>query len=938
MMKKVFLFLPALCCWLQIFSQQKQIMYLSGTDSRQTVPWDFFCTGGRNSGYWTKIQVPSQWEQQGFGSYNYGRDYKTYGKNFRFADEKGLYKYSFTVPSSFKNKKIFLVFEGSMTDTKVKLNGRLAGTIHQGAFYRFKYDVTDKINFTGTNLLEATVSKMSADASVNNAERLADYWILGGIFRPVYLEAVPKEFVNYVAIDAKADGNFSMQVFLKGIIAKKSITADILDAKGNKAGSVSTSATAKDSVVVLHTKINNALQWTSETPNLYKVVISLKQGAKTIYQTTEKFGFRTIEIRHGDGIYLNGVQIKMKGVNRHVWWPETGRCVNPGVDLMDIQLIKEMNMNAVRCSHYPPDVDFLEKCDSLGLYVLDELAGWQKFYSTQAGRPLVKEMVTRDLNHPSIIFWDNGNEGGTNKELDEDFAKWDFSGRPVIHPHNHAGHAFNGIDCDHYEDYYSTQRKLQDSLIYMPTEFLHSQDDGGGGSAMSDFWELHWNAKKKSGGGFIWALLDEAIVRTDNNNVLDADGLNANDGILGPHREKEGSFYALKEIFSPVKIWMTELPQNFSGSIEVENRYHFTNLLQCRFQWALVNFRKPFELLNGYTVKKKGIAISPNIAPTEKGFLQITLPDNYKNYDALAVAAFDPFNKEIYRWTWKIKSNKALLADIITINDNTTSFAETDTTYLLKGGENSVVLDKKTGMLINTKNLAMNNLSFAKGPVLVQGTATVVGSKHYKEGNSDVVEFTYNGTMQYAKWKMFASGWVSLEYQYQLNGSYPFAGISFSYPENYILGAKWLGKGPYRQWKNRLQGTEINVWQNLYNNTQTSYSPLVYPEFKGYYGQITWMEFNTVEGKFYVACKDNGLYVRLFDFYGLTGPKPFPQLPPGNISFLDCIPPIGTKLALNLNTNTASLGPQSELTKITTPVRRTLYFYFGLPKTTNSKE
>lgn len=938
MMKKVFLFLPALCCWLQNFSQQKQIMYLSGTDSRQTVPWDFFCTGGRNSGYWTKIQVPSQWEQQGFGSYNYGRDYKTYGKNFRFADEKGLYKYSFTVPSSFKNKKIFLVFEGSMTDTKVKLNGRLTGAIHQGAFYRFKYDVTDKINFTGTNLLEATVSKMSADASVNNAERLADYWILGGIFRPVYLEAVPKEFVNYVAIDAKADGNFSMQVFLKGIIAKKSITADILDAKGNKAGSVSTNAMAKDSVVALHTKINNALQWTSETPNLYKVVVSLKQGAKTIYQTTEKFGFRTIEIRHGDGIYLNGVQIKMKGVNRHVWWPETGRCVNPGVDLMDIQLIKEMNMNAVRCSHYPPDVDFLEKCDSLGLYVLDELAGWQKFYSTQAGRPLVKEMVTRDLNHPSIIFWDNGNEGGTNKELDEDFTKWDFSGRPVIHPHNHAGHAFNGIDCDHYEDYYSTQRKLQDSLIYMPTEFLHSQDDGGGGSAMSDFWELHWNAKKKSGGGFIWALLDEAIVRTDNNNVLDADGLNANDGILGPHREKEGSFYALKEIFSPVKIWMTELPQNFSGSIEVENRYHFTNLLQCRFQWALVNFRKPFELLNGYTVKKKGIATSPNIAPTEKGFLQIALPDDYKNYDALTVAAFDPFNKEIYRWTWKIKSNKALLADIVTINDNTTSFAETDTTYLLKGGENSVVLDKKTGMLISTKNLAMNNLSFAKGPVLVQGTATVVGSKHYKEGKSDVVEFTYQGAMQYAKWKMFASGWVSLEYQYQLNGSYPFTGISFSYPENYILGAKWLGKGPYRQWKNRLQGTEINVWQNLYNNTQTSYSPLVYPEFKGYYGQITWMEFNTVEGKFYVACKDNGLYVRLFDFYGLTGPKPFPQLPPGNISFLDCIPPIGTKLALNLNTNTASLGPQSELTKITTPVRRTLYFYFGLPKTTNSKE
>ena len=118
---------------------------------------------------------------------------------------------------------------------------------------------------------------------------------------------------------------------------------------------------------------------------------------------------------------------KNEGVNRHVFWPETGRTVSPGIDLMDVKLIKEMNMNAVRCSHYPPDESFLRICDSLGLYVLDELAGWQKFYSTDAGAPLVKEMVTRDANHPSIIFWDNGNEGGTNKALDGEFAKYDFS-------------------------------------------------------------------------------------------------------------------------------------------------------------------------------------------------------------------------------------------------------------------------------------------------------------------------------------------------------------------------------------------------------------------------------------------------------------------------------------------------------------------------------
>ena len=254
----------------------------------------------------------------------------------------------------------------------------------------------------------------------------------------------------------------------------------------------------------------------------------------------------------------------------------------------------------------------------MGIYVLNELAGWQKFYQHKAGEPLVKELVIRDVNHPSIIFWDNGNEGGTNKELDDDFVKWDFQKRPVIHPHHRPGNEFNGIDCNHYEDYYSTQKILNDSLIYMPTEFLHAQDDGGGGAAMEDFWELHWKSQK-SGGGFIWAMADEAIVRTDLNNALDANGLNANDGILGPHREKEGSFYALREIFSPVKLTLPDqLPANFNGEIEVENRFHFLNTNQCTFYWALVDFSKPFDRFDGYVVKQKGTAAAPNIAASAK--------------------------------------------------------------------------------------------------------------------------------------------------------------------------------------------------------------------------------------------------------------------------------------------------------------------------------
>lgn len=935
------LFLVGMLNVLLVQAQQKQIQYLSGTDAAHTVQWDFFCTAGRNSNEWKKIPVPSNWEQQGFGNYNYGRDYKTNGKNARFYDEQGKYKYEFKVPAAWKGKVVNIVFDGSMTDTEVKINGKSAGAIHQGAFYRFKYDISALLNYDKTNLLEVTVSKMSADASVNNAERLADYWVFGGIFRPVFLEAMPVNYIDYVGIDAKADGSFAMQVWSKIVTKEAVVLTTITDAEkkvvAQTKGFVSKSAES----VILKTMVPGVKTWTSETPHMYTVTVILQDATgKKLYELNEKFGFRTIEIKYGQGIYINGTQVKMKGTNRHCFWPETARALSNEQQLQDALLLKEMNMNAVRCSHYPPDKYFLNVCDSLGIYVLDELAGWQKWYSTKAGEPLVKEMVLRDLNHPSIIFWDNGNEGGTNKELDDDFVKWDFQKRPVIHPHHRPGNQFNGIDCNHYEDFYSTQKILNDSLIYMPTEMLHAQDDGGGGSGMEDMWNLHWRSQK-SGGVFIWAMVDESVVRTDLNNVLDANGLNANDGIMGPHREKEGSFNALREIFCPVQLQLPkQLPDNFNGSIAVENRFHFTSLKQCSFYWALVDFSRPFDRFDGYIVKQKGTVTAPDIAPVQQGSLQLQLPADYKNYDALVIVAKDPYGKELYKWTAEIKSKKTQLADFVTLKTGTASVNETDTFYTLTGGEVSLVLDKKTGMLATTKNTANDYvLSFNKGPVIVKGNAAVQASRTYKEGENVVVEFTYSGDLKYTRWKMNSSGWASLEYEYSVTGDFPFTGISFSYPENYVLGARWLGKGPYRQWKNREAGTPVNVWQNLYNNTHTGYAPLIYPEFKGYYGDITWMELSTVQGKLYIASPDTGLFIRLFDGYALSdAAKPHPEIPAGDISFLDCIPPIGTKLATGLTTNTRVYGPMSEANHVSGTKKRTLWFYFGLPKTTQGKE
>ncbi|WP_400190426.1 glycoside hydrolase family 2 TIM barrel-domain containing protein [Hymenobacter sp. B81] len=912
----------------------KQVQYLSGRDSRHPATWDFFCTGGRRSGAWTTIQVPSCWEQQGFGAYNYGRDYKTYGKNFRFADEQGRYRHEFRVPADWRDRRVFIVFEGSMTDTEVRINGQSAGAIHQGAFYQFQYDITDKLKPAGqANLLEVTVSKMSADASVNNAERLADYWVFGGIFRPVYLAAYPRQFSPRTSIDARADGSFAMNVFVQGLQQSTQVQADIVDAVGQVVGTARGTAQPGDSLVRVHTTVRQPRLWTAETPQLYRVRVRLLAGGQPLYQTTERFGFRTIEIRRGRGIFVNGTQVKLKGINRHSWWPETGRTLNDSVHLADVRLIKEMNLNAVRMAHYPPDQRFLELCDSLGLYVLDELAGWQKAYSTRAGAPLVREMVRRDANHPSILFWSNGNEGGTNQELDAHFHRYDLSRRPVIHAHHRPGKQHNGIDTNHYEDYYSTQKLLADSLIYMPTEFLHCQDDGGGGAGLADLWELHWQAPR-SGGGFLWALVDEGLVRTDQRGIIDVNGVNAPDGVLGPHREKEGSFYAIREIFSPIRIVQALLPAGFKGVLEVENRYHFTNLSQCFFQWELVDFRRPGETLSGYVTRQKSRVASPRVAPLATGRLQLGLPKDWQRYDALLLSAYDPQKNLVYKWSWPTRGAglPAGLVDLQPAGAVTTT--ETDSTLTLLAANITVTFSKTTGQISALKGNNGDRLSFGQGPVLVGAEARFSQLTHRSEPDGEVVEVSYRGALQRLRWKMYGSGWLQLDYAYAIDGDVPFAGLSFTYPENYVLGAKWLGKGPYRVWKNRLQGVTTNVWENAYNNTQTGAAPWIYPEFKGYFADIGWLELNTVEGKLLVATPNPGLYVRLLDFYGLSGVKPSPALPAGNLSFLDAIPPLGTKLALNIDPNPQNLGPTSEPNHLRGSRTRTLYFFFGLPKTT----
>jgi len=915
---KRFLIISLLATGISFVNGQKtERQYLSGTDKDNTVKWDFFCTDGRNSGKWDKIEVPSCWEFQGYGSY-------LYGNVNRKANEQGLYKYEFSVPEAWSKKQVFIVFEGSMTDTEVKINGTPAGPVHQGAFYRFKYDISGLLNYGGKNLLEVTVSKESANESVNRAERISDYWVFGGIFRPVYLEAFPVQYIDRVAIDAKADGSFYMDVFTGGTGKAKSVIAQLQttdDKSFGKPLSIPVDASGK---TTLKGQFPDPALWNPEFPNLYQVVVRLMAGKKVVHTITRKFGFRSVEVREGDGIYVNGVKIMFRGVCRHTFWPSSGRTSSKKLAIEDVNLMKDMNMNAVRMSHYPPDQYFLDVCDSLGLFVLDELAGWQKFYDTPTARRLVKQMVERDVNHPSIVLWDNGNEGGFNKDVRGDYALYDPQKRVVIEPWS----IINGTNTKHYPGYKYVENALNNGKeIFFPTEFLHGLFDGGHGAGLDDHWNLML-ARPLSAGAFMWVFADEGVERKDKNDSIDTEGNRGPDGILGPYHEKEGSFYTIREIWSPVQFSEASLPDDFTGSLTVTNRYLFTNLKLCSFSWELVKFNNKFPDVD--VQKETGNIEPPDIMPGMSGNLRISLPADWQSWDVLYINATDLYGRLINTWSWRITQPADYAKRIVEPGEGKVVKSETGELLTISSGSTGVTFNKKTGLIVGVKS---NNIPvpFGNGLNFAGYQVSFKEMRHYYSDNNYTVEIIYDSAF-HATWTMLPGGWLKLDYQYSPKGSYSYAGITFSYPEELVTGAKLLGDGPYHVWKNRLKGVQFGIFDKKYNNTITG-ETWEYPEFKGYYSNFYAVELETKELPLTIVCATKDLFLHMFTpgaakysarSTGVRG-EVNPPFPSGNISFLHGISPIGTKFTM-----AEAEGPQSQKNKYSgEKLTGTLFFRFG---------
>jgi len=877
------------------WAAETEILPLSGSGPDDAVPWEFSVTAGRRAGERATIPVPSQWEQHGFGSYNYGHDKAK-------SAERGLYRRSFHAPAAWAGRRVRLVFEGVMTDAAVTLNGRSAGPRHQGGFYPFAFDVTDLVACGASNTIEVAVDKVSANPRVEDAERIADYWVFGGIFRPVRIEVLPDSFVDHVAIRAEADGAFEAHVRLQRAAPGDRVAVRILDAAGAVAGAgEAAGGPAAASAVVVSTRVAAPKAWTAETPALYTAEVELRRGAQVVHRVRERFGFRTFEVRPGAGLFLNGTRVLLKGTCRHAFRPATGRCLGRADNIEDVRLMKSMNMNAVRCSHYPPDRSFLEACDELGLYVLDELAGWQKEpYDTATGARLVREMVERDVNHPSVLFWDNGNEGGWNTDLDDDFALYDPRKRPVLHPWD----KHSGVDTDHYEGFASVAKKLQDPThVFLPTEHLHGLYDGGHGAGMADHWGL-MKGSPNCGGLFFWVFADEGIARTDRGGAIDVDGLHAPDGIVGPNHEPEGSVFTVSELWSPVQVAQARrpLPADFDGALSVSNEYSFLNLSRCRFAWRLDSFARP----GGKGGRAaEGTSEAPDVPPGGKGTLRIPLPADWRTHDALSVTAKGPDGADLWTWSWPLQP---LSEGFDAASGPAPKVTESGDEIAIEAGGHRFVFDRKDGRLRSVE-AGGARLPLANGPRIAPAAAAIstvkVAHGPAKDGHEVTVRAA-DGSSD-LRWLVRPDGSLQLDARARGPAApVPFFGLTFDWPEARMKSVEWLGEGPYRVWKNRMHGTRFGLFRRDYNDPVPGES-WIQPEFKGCYAGVRRATLAAPDATMTVESATPDLFLRLG-----TPRKPredvpgwskkaienvFPPLPDGDVSFLAAIPPIGTKFS-----------------------------------------
>ena len=605
---------------------------------------------------WDAIPVPSHWQLQGYGRPHYTNIQYPIPLNPPFVPSEnptGSYRRAFRVPDSWKGRRVRLRFDGVDSWFEAFVNGVSVG---QGTGSRLphEFDVTDRLDFEGENILAVRVVQWSAGTYLEDQ----DMWWLSGIFRPVTLVSFPKTAIEDVTFDtaldsAYRDATLSIRVRVSGSAAAlrgRTIRAELADADGRPVWSrpLAAPAFARGGVVTLAGPIAGAHLWNAEDPYLYRLVVSLRDAAgRAEMSASFAVGVRQVEIR-GDRLLLNGRRLVFKGVNRHEFDTDTGRVPSYGTMLADILLLKRSNVNAVRTSHYPNDPRWYDLCDEYGIYLVDECDlethGFGEVVQNVTDRPdweavCVDRMVrtvSRDRNHPSVILWSLGNEAGLGRnhfKMAEAVRALDPT-RPIHYEGDHLCQVADvysrmyphvpecericsgeGPDrADWMPDYDRLVREVN-ARPFMLCEYALAMGNGPGG--IQEYWDMIWR-HPKCAGAFIWQWMDLGLrSRTPDGRPFFAyggdfgdtpnDGSFVCDGILFPDRTPSPALAELKQALQPIA---TERVGDTPLRLRLTNRLAFTSLDRYSAHWSLLADGEPI---------RSGTFALPALAPYASG-------------------------------------------------------------------------------------------------------------------------------------------------------------------------------------------------------------------------------------------------------------------------------------------------------------------------------
>jgi beta-galactosidase len=499
-------------------------------------PVDFFSVNFNDSD-WDTINVPSNWEMQGFGDPLFRNVTTPFPANPphipREYNPTGSYRRNFTIPETWKDKEVFLRMEKTASASFVWINGNEVG-YNEGAQEPAEYNITKYLK-TGNNVIAVNVYKYSDGYYLEDQ----DYWRLAGIFDDVWLFATPAAHIfdwhattdfdnNYkdskldLDLDIKNYSNDPAEDFVLHTIlydpAKKIV-------KSFNSGKF-TVMPGGTQTVKFSEMIENPAKWSAEFPNLYTLVFELKNSmGKTSEAIHGRIGFKKTEIRN-QVFYLNGVPVKLNGINSHMQHPLLGHTMDEETIRKDMILLKRFNINCVRTSHYPPVIKYLELADEYGIYIVDETGDeahateylsdkkeWEGMYRERARR-----MVLRDRNHPSVLFWSAGNESGEGDNICsviEEGKKYDLT-RYWMYGGNAFSHKCEEIIGPRYPQLYNliaNDFMVPDSVDPRPSfldEYLAITGNGGGG--LDDYWEA-FRSFPRSMGGAIWDFVSTGITQ-----------------------------------------------------------------------------------------------------------------------------------------------------------------------------------------------------------------------------------------------------------------------------------------------------------------------------------------------------------------------------------------------------------------------------------------